>query len=62
MTSPHKAAELKLRDETRNAMKRADARAAMAEQAAQATAFNDNRERLKSARLAREAGLKANAK
>ena len=62
MTSRLTAAERELRDESHEAAKRADARAAMADHAARATAFNDNRERLKSARLAREAGLKANGK
>jgi hypothetical protein len=55
MTSPLTAAERELRDEEDKAAKRADARAAMAERAARATAFNANRERLKSARLTREA-------
>jgi hypothetical protein len=62
MTSPLTAAERELRDEDRNAAKRADARAAVAEQAARSTAFNDNRERLKSARLTREAEMKAKGK
>jgi hypothetical protein len=51
-----------LRDENNKAKKRADARSAMAEQAARATAFNDNRERLRSARLTREAEMKATGK
>jgi hypothetical protein len=55
MTSPLTAAERETRDENRKAAKRAEARAAMADQAARATAFNDNRKRLKAARLAREA-------
>jgi hypothetical protein len=59
MTSPLTAAERELRDETMKAGKRAAAQAAMAERTARATAFNDNRERLRSARLAREAQLKA---
>jgi hypothetical protein len=59
MTSPLTAAERELRDETMKAGKRAEARAAIADQVARATAFNDNRERLRSARLAREAQLKA---
>ena len=62
MTSPLTAAERELRDEENKAAKRADARAAMADRAARATAFNDNRERLRSARLAREAELKAKAR
>jgi hypothetical protein len=62
MTSPLTAAERELRDETNKAAKRADARVAMADQVARATAFNDNRERLRSARLAREAELKAKGK
>jgi hypothetical protein len=59
MTSPLTAAERELRDQELKSAKRAEARAAMADQAARATAFNDNRERLKSARLAREAEMKA---
>jgi hypothetical protein len=59
MSSPLTAAERALRAEELKAAKRADARAAMADQVARATAFNDNRERLRAARLAREAGLKA---
>jgi hypothetical protein len=55
MSSPLTPAERATRDEEIKAAKRADARAAMAEQVARATAFNDNRERLKAARLAREA-------
>jgi hypothetical protein len=62
MTSPLTAAERELRDETVKATTRAEARAAMADQVARATAFNDNRERLRSARLAREAELKAKGK
>jgi hypothetical protein len=62
MTSPLTAAERELRDESQKATKMADARAAMAEQAARATAFNNNRERLRSARLTREAEIKAKAK
>jgi hypothetical protein len=62
MTSSLTAAERELRDEFLKAAKRADARAAMAEQAARATAFNDNRERLRSARLTRETEMKAKAK
>jgi hypothetical protein len=58
MTSPLTAAERELRDETNKASKRVEARAAMADHVARATAFNDNRERLRSARLAREAELK----
>ena len=59
MSSPLTAAEREMRDEERKAAKRAEARVAMADQVARATAFNDNRERLRSARLAREAELKA---
>jgi hypothetical protein len=55
MSSPLTAAERELRDEERKAAQRAEARAAIADQAAQATAFNDNRKRLRAARLAREA-------
>jgi hypothetical protein len=55
MSSPLTAAERETRDEERKSAKRAEARAAMADQAARITAFNDNRERLKAARLAREA-------
>jgi hypothetical protein len=55
MSSPLTPAERATRDEEIKAAKRADARAAMAEQVARATAFNDNRERSKAARLAREA-------
>lgn len=62
MTSSLTAAERELRDEFLKAAKRADARAAMAEQAARATAFNDNRERLRSARLTCETEMKAKAK
>jgi hypothetical protein len=53
------AAERELRDEGRRALKKADARSAMAEQAAREMAFNDNRERLRSARLTREAEMRA---
>jgi hypothetical protein len=59
MISPLTAAERELRDKDRKAAKKADARLAMAERAAQTTAFNDNRERLRSAQLAREVCLKA---
>jgi hypothetical protein len=62
MSSPLTAAERELRDEDLKAAKRADARSAIAEQTTRATAFNDNRERLRSARLAREAELKAKGK
>jgi hypothetical protein len=62
MSSPLTAAEREMRDEERKAAKRAEARVAMADQVARATAFNDNRERLRSARLAREAELKAKGK
>jgi hypothetical protein len=62
MTSPLTAAERELRDENNKAAKRAEARLAMADQAARATVFNDNRERLKSARLAREAEPKVKGK
>jgi hypothetical protein len=62
MTSPLTAAERELRYEANKAAKMADARVAMADQVARATAFNDNRERLRSERLAREAELKANGK
>jgi hypothetical protein len=55
MSSPLTAAERETRDEERRAEKRTQALAAMADQAARATAFNDNRERLRAARLAREA-------
>lgn len=41
--------------------KRAEARATMADQAARLNAFNAIRERLKAARLEREAGAKAKA-
>jgi hypothetical protein len=61
MSSPLTAAERKTRDEERKDAKRAEARVAMADQVTRATAFNDNRERLRSARLAREAELKAKA-
>jgi hypothetical protein len=44
---------------TKERRKGAQARAAMADQVARETAFNDNRERLRSARMAREAELKA---
>jgi hypothetical protein len=59
MTSHLTADQRELRDENREAAKRANARSAMAEQAARATAFNDNRERLRSARLTREAEMRA---
>jgi hypothetical protein len=59
MSSHLTAAERELRDEDLKAAKRADARSAMAEQAARATAFNDNRERLRSARLTHEAEMRA---
>jgi hypothetical protein len=55
MTPPLTAAEREMRDEELKSAKRALARAAMVDQAARITAFNDNRERLKAARLAREA-------
>ena len=55
MTSPLTAAEREMRDQELKSAKRAAARAAMADQAARDTAFNDNRKRLKAARLAREA-------
>jgi hypothetical protein len=55
MSSHLTAAERETRDEERKATQRAEARAAIAEQAARATAFNDNREKLKAERLAREA-------
>jgi hypothetical protein len=55
MSSPLTPAERATRDEELKATKRVDARAAIADQVARATAFNDNRERLKAARLAREA-------
>jgi hypothetical protein len=55
MGSPLTAAEREMRDEGLKAAKRYEARAAMADQAARAMAFNDNRKRLKAARLAREA-------
>jgi hypothetical protein len=55
MTSPLTAAEREMRDEELRSAKRTDARAALADQAARITAFNDNRKRLKAARLAREA-------
>jgi hypothetical protein len=62
MTSPLTATERELRDEANKAAKRAEARVAMADHVARATAFNDNRERLKSARLARETEFKAKGK
>jgi hypothetical protein len=62
MTSPLTAAERELRDEANKAAKTAEARLAMADHVARATAFNNNRERLRSARLAREAELKAKGK
>ena len=58
MSSPLTAAEREKRDEERKSAKRADARAAMADQVALASAFDDNRKRLKAARLAREANGK----
>jgi hypothetical protein len=58
MTSPLTAAERELRAADDKAARRADARSAMADRAARAAAFNANRERLKSARLTREARLK----
>jgi hypothetical protein len=58
MSSPLTAAERATRDEELKAAKRADASAAMADQVARASAFNDNRERLRAARLAREANGK----
>ena len=48
------AAERVTRDEERKVAQLAEARAAMADQAARATAFHDNRRRLKAERLARE--------
>jgi hypothetical protein len=59
MSSPLTAAERATRDEERKAAKKADARAALADQSARASAFNDNRERLRAARLSREAEPKA---
>jgi hypothetical protein len=59
MTSPLTAAEREMRDQELKSAKRAEARAAMADQAARIDAFNDNHKRLKAERLAREAGLKA---
>jgi hypothetical protein len=59
MTSPLTAAERELRDQELKSAKRAEARAAMADQAARINAFNGNHKRLKAERLAREAGLKA---
>jgi hypothetical protein len=59
MTSPLTAAEREMRDEELKSAKKAEARAAMADQAARINAFNDNHKRLKAERLAREAGLKA---
>jgi hypothetical protein len=59
MSSPLTAAERETRDKERKAAEKADARAAMTDRTVRATAFNDNRERLKSARLAREAEMKA---
>jgi len=60
MTSPLTAAEREMRDQELKSAKRAEARAAMADQTARINAFNDNHKRLKAERLAREAGLKAN--
>jgi hypothetical protein len=62
MTSPLTAAERELRDQELKSAKRAEARAAMADQTARINAFNDNHKRLKAERLAREAGLKADGK
>jgi hypothetical protein len=59
MTSPLTAAEREIRDQELKSTKRAEARAAMADQAVRINAFNDNHKRLKAERLAREAGLKA---
>jgi hypothetical protein len=59
MTSPLTAAEREMRDQELKSAKRAEARAAMADQSARIDAFNDNHKRLKAERLAREAGLKA---
>jgi hypothetical protein len=59
MTSPLTAAEREMRDQELKSAKRAEARAAMADQAARINAFNDNHKRLKAERLAREAKLKA---
>jgi len=59
MTSPLTAAEREMRDQELKSAKKAEARAAMADQAARINAFNDNHKRLKAERLAREAGLKA---
>jgi hypothetical protein len=59
MTSPLTAAEREMRDQELKSAKRAEARAAMADQAARINAFNDNHKRLKAERLAREAELKA---
>nr|WP_079543709.1 hypothetical protein [Bradyrhizobium lablabi] len=58
MMSRLTAAERETRDEIRNAAKKADAREAMADQTAAQTAFNDNRERLRAERLAREVELR----
>jgi hypothetical protein len=55
MTSPLTAAEREMRDEELKSAKKADAQAAMADQAARINTFNENRLRLKAARLAREA-------
>jgi hypothetical protein len=46
MTSRLTAAERETRDEIRNAAKKADAREALADQAAAQAAFSDNSERL----------------
>ena len=58
MTSRLTATERETRDEIRNAAKKADAREALADQTAAQTAFNDNRERLRAERLAREVELR----
>ena len=62
MTSRITAAERELRDETMKAAKRAKAQAAMADHVARDTAISDNRERLRTERLAREAKGKAKGK
>jgi hypothetical protein len=59
MTSPLTAAEREIRDQELESAKRAEARAAMADQAARINAFNYNHKRLTAERLAREAELKA---
>ncbi len=58
MTSRLTAAERETRDEIRNAAKKADAREALADQAAAQAAFSDNRKRLRAERLAREVELR----